>query len=117
MLVRQVRSDLNTTLNDATTRFNEQREGQVSKRIAQRALYQERYNRRVFKKKVRIREVNRKKRENVHCTVRGQWDKLIFSDESQVMVETIIAFIFGGNGTKPNPEIAYAHLLRGNFAL
>ena len=91
VLVRQVRSDRKTPLNDATTRFNEHREGQVSKRTVQRALYQEGYNRRVVKKKVRVREVNRKKRvkwarENLHWTVRGQWDKVIFSDESQVMV-------------------------------
>jgi hypothetical protein len=45
-----------------STRFNENRETQVSKRTVQRSLYQEGYNRRVVKKKVRIREVNRKKR-------------------------------------------------------
>jgi hypothetical protein len=45
-----------------TTRFNENRETRVSKRTVQRSLYQEGYNRRVVKKKVRIREVNRKKR-------------------------------------------------------
>jgi hypothetical protein len=47
-------------LKDVTTRFNENRETQVSKRTVQRSLYQEGYNRRVAKKKVRIIEVNRK---------------------------------------------------------
>jgi hypothetical protein len=60
-------------------------------RTVQRSLYQEGYNRRVVKKKVRIREVNRKKhvkwaREKLHCRIEGQWDRVIFSDESQVVV-------------------------------
>jgi hypothetical protein len=37
-------------------------ETQLSKRTVQHSLYQEGYNRRVVKKKIRIREVNRKKR-------------------------------------------------------
>jgi hypothetical protein len=54
-------------------------------------LYQEGYNRRVVKKKVRIREVNRKKRvkwarEKLPWRIEGQWDRVIFSDESQVVV-------------------------------
>jgi hypothetical protein len=51
-----------TPLKDVTTRFNENRETQVSKGTVQRSLYPKGYNRRVVKKKVRIREVNRKKR-------------------------------------------------------
>jgi hypothetical protein len=63
----------------------------VSKRTVQRSLYQEGYNRRVVKKKVRIREVNRKKRVKwargkLHWRIEGQWDRVIFSDESQVIV-------------------------------
>lgn len=90
-LVRLVRSDRKTPLKDVTTRFNENRETQVSKRTVQRSLYQEGYNRRVVKKKVRIREVNRKKRvkwarEKLHWRIEGQWDRVIFSDESQVVV-------------------------------
>ena len=46
-----IRDSRKTPLNDATTRFNEHREGQVSKRTVQRALCQEGYNRRVVKKK------------------------------------------------------------------
>ena len=61
-LARLVRRGRKTPLKDVTTRFNENRETQMSKRTVQRSLYQEGYNRRVVKKKVRIREVNRKKR-------------------------------------------------------
>ena len=90
-LVMLVRSDRKTPLKDVTTRFNENREIRVSKRTVQRSLYQEGYNRRVVKKKVRIREVNRKKRvkwarEKLHWRIEGQWDRVIFSDESQVVV-------------------------------
>ena len=102
-LIRLVRSDRKTPLKDVTTRFNENRETQVSKRTVQRSLYQEGYNRRVAKKKVRIREVNRKKnmkwaREKLHWRIEGQWDRLIFSDESQVVVGNNNRFIFGGKG-------------------
>jgi hypothetical protein len=65
---------IDAPLKDVTTRFNENREIQVSKRTVQRSLYQEGHHRRVVKKKVRIREVNRKKlvkwvRENLHRSV------------------------------------------------
>ena len=91
VLVMLVRSDRNTPLKDVTTRFNENKETRVSKRTAQRSLYQEGYNRRIVKKKVRIREVNRKKRvkwtrEKLHWRIEGQWDRVMFSDESQVIV-------------------------------
>jgi hypothetical protein len=52
----------------------------------------DKHNRRVVKKKVRISgEVNRKKRvkwarEKLHWRIEGQWDRVIFSDESQVVV-------------------------------
>ena len=91
VLAMLVRSDSKTPLKDVKTKFNENRETQLSKRTVQRSLYQEGYNRRVAKKKVRIREVNRKKRvkwarEKLHWRIEGQWDRVIFSDESQVVV-------------------------------
>jgi hypothetical protein len=62
-------------LKDVTTRFNENRETQVSKGTVQRSLYPKGYNRRVVKKKVRIREVNRKKR--VRKSSLGRWTNTI----------------------------------------
>lgn len=90
-LVRQVRGDRKTPLKDVTLTFNEHREVKVSKRTVQRSLYREGYNRRVVKKKVRIREVNRKKRvkwakEKIRWSVERHWKKVIFSDESQVVI-------------------------------
>ena len=91
VLVMLVRSNRKTPLKDVTTRFNENRVTRVSKRTAQRFLYQKGYNRQAVKKKVRIREVNRKNRvkwarEKLHWRIEGQWDIAIFSDESQVVV-------------------------------
>jgi hypothetical protein len=78
--------------------YNENRETQVSKRTVQRSLYQEGYIRRVVKKKVRIREVNRKKRvkwarEKLHWRIEGQWDRVIFSDESSRISMYLCLFI------------------------
>jgi hypothetical protein len=71
-------------------------ETRVSKRTIQRSLYQEGYNRRVVKKKVRIREVNRKKcvkwaREKLHWRIEGQWERVIFSDESQGLTSPLVS--------------------------
>jgi hypothetical protein len=89
-------------------------ETQLSKRTVQHSLYQEGYNRRVVKKKIRIREVNRKKRvkwarEKLHWRIEGQWDRVIFSDESQVVV---------GNNNRIyiwRSEIVLVHRPRENY--
>ena len=102
-LVRLVRSDRKTPLKDVTTRFNENRETQVSKRTVQRSVYQEGYNRRVVKRKVRIREVNRKKRvkwarEKLHWRLKVSGTELYFQTKVRWSLETLIGFIFGGKG-------------------
>ena len=91
-LVRLFRTNRKTSLRDLTSTFNQNRPKQVSQRTAQRCLYRQGYHRRVVKKKVREREVNRKKRLNwcrgkMRWNVNGQWDKVIFSDESQVVLD------------------------------
>ena len=96
------------------------RETQVSKRTVQRSLYQEGYNRRVVKKKVRIREVNRKKRvkwarEKLHWRIEGQWDRVIFSDESQVVVGNNNRIYILRKRTRPSPEIVFVHRHREDF--
>ena len=102
MLARLVRSDSKTPLKDVTTKFNENRETQVSKRTVQRSLYQEGYNRRVVKKKV-IGELK----------VSGT--ELYFQTKVRWSLETIIGLIFGGKRTRPSPEIVFVHLPRDNF--
>ena len=91
-LVKLVRTNRKTPLSDLTNIFNRHGCKQVSKRTTQRCLFRQGYHRRVVKKKVRIREVNRKKRLNwcrgkMRWNVNGQWDRVIFSDESQVVLD------------------------------
>jgi hypothetical protein len=62
----------------------------INKRTVQIHLQKHKYMRRVAKKKLVVREVNRKKllswcREKRHLTVNGHWNKVIFSDESKIM--------------------------------
>lgn len=61
-LVRLVRTNHKVPLGDWTNRYNRHRPRQVSQWTAQRCLYWQGYYRRVVKKEVRVREVNRKKR-------------------------------------------------------
>ena len=90
-LVRLARTNRKTPLKEITTQFNENRPEDVSKRTVQRCLYREGYHRRIVKKRVRVKEVNRKKRlawcrGKLNWRVNGQWNKVIFSDESQVVL-------------------------------
>ena len=52
------------SLSDISLVFNQHREATVSKRTFQRKLYSEGYHRRVVRKRIKIREVNRKNRLN-----------------------------------------------------
>jgi hypothetical protein len=103
-----------------TTRFNENRVTRVSKRTVQRSLYQEGYNRRIVKKKVRFKEVNRKTRvkcvrEKLHWRIESQWDRVIFSDESQVVVGNNNRIYSWRKKDEASPEIVFVHRLRENF--
>ena len=74
-----------------TSRFNEVRDRRVSKRNVQQHLDNHGLNRRVSRKRVVVREVNRKKRlswclEKRRWLVNGNWDKVIFSDERQIVI-------------------------------
>ena len=109
-LIRLARTNRKTPLAELTNKFNQHRPSQVSKRTTQRCLYRNGYHRRVVKKKVRIREVNRKKRVNwcrgkVGWPVNGQWDKVIFTDESQVVLgENQRIFIWRRKDEAESPE-------------
>ena len=110
-LVRLARSNRKTPLGDLTNKFNQHRPARVSQRTAQRCLYRQGYHRRVVKKKVRVREVNRKKRLNwcrgkTRWNVNGHWDKVIFSDESQVVLGAKQRIFNGAARMKLNPRTA-----------
>ncbi|CAG2252559.1 unnamed protein product [Mytilus edulis] len=62
-----------------------------SKQTVERKLHSDGFHKRSVKKKIRIREVNKKKRVaycrgNLHKTVNAHWSKVIFSDECKVII-------------------------------
>ena len=88
---RIVNCNRRSSLQDITNKYNEGAPVPVAKRTVQDHLYKHGFNRRVCKKKVFIREVNRKKRlawcrEKRRWTVHRNWNKIIFSDESKIMI-------------------------------
>jgi len=88
-LVRLVRDNRKKSMNEITNVFNQVSTSSVSKRTVQRKLYSEGYHRRVIRKRIRIREANRKNRlawcrTNQRRTVDSYWKRVIFSDESKV---------------------------------
>ena len=90
-LERLVKVNRRDSLSDLTSKFNEARNRRVYKRTVQHHFNKHGFNRRVSRKRVVIREVNRKKRlswclEKRRWLVNGNWDKVIFSDESQIVV-------------------------------
>lgn len=92
-LLRVVKQNRKRSLSDITSVFNQSRDSAVSKRTIQRKLYSEGYHRRVVRKRIRIREVNRKKRlnwcrANRRKTVDQHWKRVIFSDECKVEIGT-----------------------------
>ena len=90
-LVRQVREDRKRPLCDVTSKFNENNNANVSKKTIWRSLKRNGYRRCVCKKKIRIRVANRVKRVRWcagkrNWTVENDWRKVIFSDESQIVI-------------------------------
>jgi len=88
-LIRLVRDNRRKSLNEITNVFNQVRTSSVSKRTVQRKLESEGYHRRVIRKRIRIRQANRKNqlawcRTNRRKTVDSYWKRVIFSDECKV---------------------------------
>ena len=90
-LIRLVKDNRRKSLNEITNVFNQVRTSSVSKRSVQRKLYSKGYHRRVIRKRIRIRETNRKNRlawcrANRRKSVDSYWKRVhvIFSDECEV---------------------------------
>ena len=84
---RLVKVNRRDSLSDITSKFNEARDRRVSKRTVQHHLNKHGFNRRMSRKRV----VNRQKRlswclEKRRWLVNGNWYKVIFSDESQIVI-------------------------------
>lgn len=90
-LSRIVKENRRRSLQDITTIINEDKDHRFCTKTIQRKLSGLGYKRRVIKKKVVVRDTNKKKRvswckERRQWTVEDEWKKWIFSDESQVVV-------------------------------
>ena len=90
-LSRVVKQNRRRPLQDITTIINEGKDHSFCTKTVQRKLKDLGYKRRVAKKQVVVREVNKKKRvawakERKDWSVDAQWKKWIFSDESQIVI-------------------------------
>lgn len=91
-LIRLVKNNRRRTLTELTNVSNENGASRLSESTVKRILRKGGYRRRLVKKKLRIREVNKKKRVNWckqyrHKTVDDFWNNIIFSDECKVMID------------------------------
>jgi transposase len=108
-LERIVKVNRRSSLSDITAKFNEENVNSVSKRTVQRHWHNHNFKRRVMKKKVVVKEGNRKKRLS-WCRVKRKWTindckRVIFSDERKVMIghdERVHVWRQYGEGWRPD---------------
>ena len=110
-LKRLVKSNRLLSLQNITSKLNECKTKTFSQKTVQRVLHSKGYKRRLAKKKVVVREANRKKRVKWRKERRGRtadnyWKKLIFSDESQIVLGTNNrVYIWRQDNEKYNPHL------------
>ena len=90
-LLRTVKKNRGKVLREITNDFNEGGVVRVHPKTIQRYLHKNKIFRRVVRKKMVVREVNKKKRlswclERRRWTVNLHWNQVIFSDESQIVI-------------------------------
>ena len=91
-LKRLVKKNRGKVLRDIATEFNiGNGDHSVSERTVQRYLQKDRIYRRIIKKRMVVKEINRKKRltwclQKRRWTVNENWRHIIFSDESQIVI-------------------------------
>lgn len=90
-LIRSVKKNRGKVLREITNEFNEGGHVRVHPKTVQRILHKNKIFRRVVRKKMVVREVNKKKRlswclERCRWTVNQNWNGVIFSDESQILI-------------------------------
>lgn len=95
---------------DTTVKFNQNNTNPVAKRTLQFHLHENGFKRRVTRKKLVIKEVNRKKRlswcrEKRRWSVENNWRKIIVSDESKIMIghdDRVYVWRKAGEGWRPD---------------
>ena len=86
-----VRGNRRKTLEDLTNKFDNTSVDNLSSGTVRRRLFESGYKRRVISKKITIRKENRARRcsfcrQKLTWTVRNNWCKVIFSDETKVVI-------------------------------
>jgi len=86
-LMRSVKNNRSTPLKEITAKFNENGNRAVSKHTVQQVLFKAGYHRRVVRKVIRIRKVDKRNRAawcrgKRYLPVDSYWNRVIFSDES-----------------------------------
>ena len=99
------------SLSDITPSFNENRNKKVSRLTVQYLLGKHGFHRRVARKRVIVKSVNRKKRlawylNKRKWTVNGQWDRVIFLDESHIVIgNDSRVYVWRNNGEGYRPDL------------
>ena len=83
-----VRGNRRQTLEDLTNKFDNTSVDNLTSRTVRRCLFESGYKRRVISKKITIRKENRARRcsfcrQKLTWTVRNNWCKVIFRDETR----------------------------------
>ena len=110
---RVVKQNRRRPLQDIATIINEGKDHTFSAKTVQRKLTDLEYKRRVAKKQVVVREVNKKKRvawakERKNWTVDGEWRSWIFSDESQIVIgKNSRIYIWRKDSEVNSPHVTY----------
>ena len=106
-----VKSNRRLTSQDITAKLNECKTNTFSQKTVQRVLHLEGYKRGLAKKKMVVREANQKKRvkwcqERRGRTLDNHWKKVIFSNESQIVLGTNNrVYIWRKDDEKYNPHL------------
>ena len=112
-MLRTVRKKRGSVLKDITFLYNNGRDVKVHARTVQRILHKNKVFRRVIRKRMRIREANRKKRlswclEHRRWTVNAHWNQIIFSHESQIVIgQNHCVFVWRSSAEAYHPECMY----------
>ena len=90
-LFRLVKENRRKSIKEICVKFNEENHVKISTRTVARRLKAVGFKKRVVKKKIVVSDVNRNRRRGwcrsrLHWTVQNYWKKVIFSDETQIVI-------------------------------
>ena len=110
VLERIVKCNWRDSLTDITQKFYQGRNVQVTKRTIQYHLHKQGFKKRVYRKRFVLNKANRARRiawckEKRNWSVQRRWNKVIFSDENQIVVgedKRVYVWRKSGEGYRPD---------------